>query len=179
MREARAGSIVLLLVALWAGCGDGEPERGRAASSAADSLAGAWELRRAETVAPDGTVTPYSTQESFLLFTADHYSMNWAGGSEPTPPYGEPFQPTEEEALARYRSLLVNAGRYAASGGTLTIEPRFALVPEFVGGSGTFEYRLSGDSLRLRWTRIVARDGQPDPWTARGYSYRYTFVRID
>lgn len=143
----------------------------------ADPLEGVWELTSAETVAPDGSATPYQTQESFLLFTDEHYSMNWSSGPEPTPSYETRFRPTRDEALARYGSLLINAGRYTTSGDTLRIDPEFALVPEYVGGSGTFEYEVSGDTLILEWVEIFANDGSPDPMTSQGFSFRYRFVR--
>lgn len=179
MRTTRPFTSALLAALVCAGCGDGAPEGAGPPPSTSDSLAGHWELETSETLAPDGSVTPGTPRESFLLFTPEHYSMNWVFGGDSIASYQEPFRPTEEEALARYGSLLVNAGRYAASGGVLTIKPIFAVVPGFVGGSGTFEYRLSGDTLRLLWTEIFASDGTPDPLTARGYSFRYRYVRVD
>ncbi len=104
--------------------------------------------------------------------------MNWASGAEPTPYYETRFVPTDSERIARYNALLVNAGRYTVSGDELVIHPEFALVPEFVDGEGGFEWEVSGDTLRLHWVRIVSADGVPDPWTAQGYSYRYTLRRI-
>lgn len=172
-------AILLSAVLAYVGCDYGAREGTDATRSASDSLTGVWELEVAETLAPDGSVMPRTIRESFLVFTPEHYSMNWAGGPDSVSSYEEPFRPTEEEALARYGSLLVNAGRYTASGGSLTIEPTFALVPEFVGGSGTFEYRFSGDTLGLRWTEIFAADGTPDPLTSQGYVFRYRFVRVD
>lgn len=170
---------IAVAVLVCVGCGEGARESPDVPPSASDSLTGLWNLQTSETLAPDGSVTARPIQESFLLFTPEHYSMNWAGGPDPVSSYAEPFRPTEEEALARYGSLLVNAGRYTASGGTLTIEPAFALVPEFISGSGTFTYSFAGDTLQLRWTEIFAADGTPDPLTARGYSFRYRFIRVD
>jgi hypothetical protein len=159
-------------------CRGGAPDDPVGLPSPSDSLIGLWELEASKTIAPDGSVRSGSPRESFLLFTAEHYSMNWVSGGDSISSYDEPFRPTEKEALARYGSLLVNAGRYTASEGTLTIEPIFALVPEFINGSGIFAYSLSGDTLKLRWTRIFAADGSPDPLTSQGYSFRYRFARV-
>lgn len=172
-------AIALFAACVCAGCGEGAPARSEAAPAASDSLTGLWELETRETLAPDGSVTSRPAWESFLLFTSEHYSMNYVGGPDSVSSYQEPFRPTEDEALARYATLVVNAGRYTAFEGRLTIQPTFALVPEFVGGSGTFEYSLSGDTLDLRWTEIFASDGTPDPLTAQGYSFRYRFTRAD
>jgi len=179
MPQRRWTAIALVVLLGSTGCGGGAPDPPERAPATSDSLTGLWRLESRETLGPDGSVTPRPAWESFLLFTPEHYSMNWAGGPDSVRSYEEPFRPTEEEALARYGSLVINAGRYTASAGTLAIRPTFALVPEFVGGSGTFEYSLSGDTLTLRWTEILASDGTPDPFTSRGYSFRYRFARVD
>jgi hypothetical protein len=88
------------------------------------------------------------------------------------------FPADHEEKLDRYNRLLVNAGRYSAADGRLTIHPTFALVPEFVGGLGEFEYELAGDTLRLIWRVIRSADGVSDRRTAEGWSYHYTWVRM-
>lgn len=141
-------------------------------------LEGAWRLVQARTIAPDGSMNPYSTHESLLLFAGDFYSMGWASGAERAPFYDQRFRPSDEEKLARYSGLLVNAGRWQMDDGRLIIHPEFALVPEFVGGRGAFEVSLSGDTLELHWTVIRSADGVEDPMTAQGYSWKYTFERI-
>jgi CubicO group peptidase (beta-lactamase class C family) len=142
------------------------------------SIEGAWRLIRSETHLPDGTVRAGSPQESFLLFSGSFYSMNTAGGREPSPFFKSRFQPTDEEKLDRYNRLLINAGRYRAADGRLTIHPTFALVPEFAGGLGEFDYELDGDTLRLIWRDIRSADGVRDPRTAEGWTYHYTWVRM-
>ncbi len=105
--------------------------------------------------------------------------MNWASGQEPSPFYEDRFQPSETEKLARYDRLLINAGTYDLADGRLVIEPRFALVPEFVGGVGEFDYRVSGDTLHLSWQTILSADSVSDPWSAQGFHWNYTFARIE
>jgi hypothetical protein len=107
-----------------------------------------------------------------------HYSMNYAFGPRKSEYFAKRFSPTDAEALARYRSLLINAGRFERAGGVLTIRPEFALVPEFVGGLGEFEYSLSGQNLQLVWRRIESADGMPDPNTAAGVRYVSRWRRI-
>ena len=123
------------------------------------------------------SIRPGSVQESLLIFADGFYSMNWTGGSEPSPFNEQRFNPTEAERADRYRRLLVNAGRYEIADGILRTEPDFALVPEYVNGYGEFEYSLVGDTLRLTWTDIVSVDGIPDPTTEAGVRFQYTLVR--
>jgi hypothetical protein len=54
----------------------------------------------------------------------------------------------------------------------------FAVVPEFIGGLGEFEYSLDGGTLLLVWRRIVSADGVPDPNTEAGVRYVSRWERI-
>lgn len=160
----------MLLTLATVACG-GPPVAGH-------GLDGAWRLTSAVTVAPDGQEYPGSPQESLLLVAGEYYSMNWASADSPADGYAEPFRPTDEEKLERYSSLVVNAGRLEVEGTTLTIRPDFALVPEFVGGVGEFDFALRGDTLDLVWRVIGDADGDPDPYTDAGVRYRYRWTRI-
>lgn len=142
------------------------------------SLQGAWRLTSAKAIGPDGSEYPNSIQESFLLFTDQYYTMNWVSGTEPPEFYKKRFQPSEPEKLNRYNSLLVNAGTYSVKDSTLEIQPVFALVPEFVGGIGKFNYALHKDTLQLDWKTILSADSIPDPYTAQGFHFKYEFVRL-
>ena len=149
-----------------------------APSSPAPGLHGAWRMTNSEMLLPDGDIRVNPVHESFLLFTDGYYSMGWAGGAEPAPPSETPLRPTDDEKLARFGTLLVNSGRYHTEGNTLTIDPLFALVPEYVGGGGVFEYHVDADTLTLRWTDVTSSDGQPDPLITRGFQWRYTLIRL-
>ncbi|MEW6211823.1 MAG: hypothetical protein AB1631_25930 [Acidobacteriota bacterium] len=166
--------ILTAFLVLLAAC---RPSGDLPVSDEASALDGAWQLAEAEAIGSDGMRYPRHFQESLLLFAGDHYSMNWAGGTTAAPYYAQRFAPTDAEKVARYSSLVVNAGRFEAANGVLTIWPDFALVPEYVGGIGEFDYRLSGDTLDLVWRRIEAADGTPDPYTAAGVRYHYRWKR--
>lgn len=148
------------------------------APAPAAELDGVWQLVFSETIGPDGNRYPGHTYESLLLISDGYYSMNWAFGPQKSVYFSERFKPTDAEGLARYRSLLVNAGRFELNGGLLTIHPVFALVPEFVGGMGEFEYSLNGNTLQLVWRKIESADGIPDPNTDAGVRYVSRWQRI-
>lgn len=142
------------------------------------SLNGAWQMTSSKTIGPDGSEYPSSSQENLLLFTDRYYSMNRVSGAEPSEFYKERFQPTDSEKLNRYNRLLINAGTYSVQDSILEIKPTFALVPEFVGGIGKFNYDLHNDTLELDWKVILSADSVPDPYTSQGFHFKYEFVRI-
>lgn len=168
-------SVLVAALLFTGGCRGPEQE---SAESISPELDGAWRRTFSETIGPDGSRHPGSTHESFLLISDGFYSMNWAFGPEASEYYSERFSPTDDEKLARYDVLLVNAGRFELDGDVLTIHPIFALVPEFIGGLGEFEYSLDEGTLELVWRRIVSADGVPDPYTDAGVRYVSRWERI-
>jgi hypothetical protein len=182
MRRARRGWHLIgwcgVVTATLIFSGSSRGQEPKPVESISPELDGAWRRTFSETIGPDGTRYPGSIHESFLLISDGFYSMNWAFGPEPSDYYSERFRPTDDEKLARYGVLLVNAGRFELDGNVLTIHPTFAVVPEFIGGLGEFEYSLDGDTLHLVWRRIVSADGVPDPNTAAGVRYVSRWERI-
>lgn len=168
-------SLLSLALLCAAACRSPATESGHEKSGELD---GAWRRVFAETIGPDGTRYPGKTYESLLLISDGYYSMNWAFGSQRSDYYGDRFNPTDDEKLARYQALVVNAGRFDIDGDILTIHPTFALVPEFVGGLGEFRYSLDGDTLELVWYRIVSVDGVQDRNTEAGVRYVSRWERI-
>lgn len=164
-----------MAVVLAASCAEADVQSEGASTGELD---GAWQLVSSETIGPDGTRYPGQTHESLLVISGGYYSMNYAFGPQRSGYFSERFNPTDAEKLARYSSLLVNAGRFELEGRLLTIHPEFALVPEFVGGVGEFEYSLDGDTLQLVWRRIESADGIPDPRTDAGVQYVSRWQRI-
>jgi hypothetical protein len=175
LRQLIGWSSVILTLIFTGACRSPEPRPGESVSPELD---GAWQRTFSETIGPDGSRYPGPTHESFLLISDGFYSMNWAFGAEASDFYADRFSPTDDEKLARYEALLVNAGRFDLDGNVLTIHPTFALVPEFIGGLGEFEYSLDGGMLQLVWRRIVSADGVSDPNTDAGVRYVSRWQRI-
>ena len=170
MRSAHAVAGTLIIVV--AGCS------GTSTPQEVGPLEGAWRLTGIIMVSPDGSRTGLTPQENLFLFSGDYYSIAYAFGDERSPVYAEPFNPTAEERLARFSSMLVNTGTYEVSGSTATLRPLFALVPEFVGGLAELDYELSGDRLTLNWRRALSGAGVEEPLTAAGGSAQFTLSRL-
>lgn len=64
-------------------------------------------------------------------------------------PFATRWQPTSDEIVAAYESVIVNSGVYQVSGSRVTVRPVIAKKPEFVGGYQTYEYKIDGDPLSL------------------------------
>ncbi len=169
-----AKNMLVPFLALFAACAFADDS---GASEKISELDGAWKLVMSEVIAPNGEHFPGHVQESLLLFSGGFYSMNWASGKAAAPHSATPLQPTDAEKVARYSTLIINAGRFEASEGVLSIWPDFALIPEYVGGLGVLDYVLDGDTLDLVWRTIESADGTSDPNTAIGVRFHYTFVR--
>jgi hypothetical protein len=151
----------------------------RPASEPAGPLDGAWRLVAAKPVDSTGQLSAYSPGGSLFIFTpSGHYSMAWTRSPQADQPFAQRWNPTNAERIARYDALTMNAGTYSVTGKTLTIRPLIARAPEYIGGSGTYEFRTSGDTLFLTDLNIVSFDSVPVPGFAAGGRYHHTLVRL-
>jgi len=53
--------------------------------------------------------------------------------------FENPWNPTKEETIEAYMSFLANAGTYDLKDSIMTTYPTIARVPNFVGGSASYE----------------------------------------
>ncbi len=140
------------------------------------SLEGAWRVLEVQLIGPEGSVTILPHQESLFLFTRDHYSMVYAFGEDPSPPYAERWRPSAEENVARFSSMIVNGGSYRIAEDRIITRPTVAAAPEFVNGEGRFRFRFVADTLELTWDESIAFDGLPYP--SGGTVTRFRLVPI-
>lgn len=85
---------------------------------------------------------------------------------------------TDAERIARYNALTMNSGTYTLSGNRLIIRPLVARAPEYVGGTGTYEFQVTGDTLQLTDIDIVSFDTIPIPGFVATGRYHHTLVRL-
>jgi hypothetical protein len=128
-----------------------------------DPLNGAWRLVAMHLVFADGKSVEIPAHESLFIFANGYYSIGYAFGDRGSVPYAERWHPSDSERMARFSSIIVNAGSYRLSGSRLDAQPLFALAPEFVGGKGVFSYAFKADTLDLTWERSIAFDGLEYP----------------
>jgi len=127
------------------------------------SLEGAWRLVAMQLISADGTRTTVPTHESLVIFAEGYYSIAYAFGRDSAVGYAQRWHPSDGEKVARFSSMIVNAGSYRTRGSRIDACPLFALAPEFIGGEGVFSYSFTADTLDLTWERSIARDGLEYP----------------
>ena len=152
LRALPVGLAVLALIVTVA-CGqtpDTPPTPG-------NPLQGVWSLTAVDP--GDGSAVIDPSQPGLYIFAEGYYSGVYAPGAEARVPSATPFQPTPEEMVAQYESIIVNTGTYEISGSTVTFWPVIAKSPGFVGGQATAEFQITGDALTLTLQSIVAADG--------------------
>ncbi len=143
------------------------------------SIRGAWRLVHAEERDSSGKPSVKPVQSGFAFFTNNHYAVIWSQGSAPAAPFATPWAPTDAERLERFDAFTANAGTYQISGSTLTATPAVAKVPDFMGGSATYDFTLEGDTLSLTYVRVVSRQGVPMSMYESGGRFEYRFVRLE
>jgi len=140
------------------------------------TLEGVWQIR--ETASKGGGPANRNPLPSLVIFTPGHYSMVWMFGSEAPRSFAKQWFPTDAEKIARYDTLGVNSGTYVKGQGKLTMTPIVARVPEFIGGTIEWEYRLSGDVLVLTFLDEHSFDGVQAPHAKSGGGVIMTLGRI-
>ncbi len=140
------------------------------------NLEGVWKIQQSATA--DGGLVNQTPLSNLVIFTPEHYSLVRIAGSEGPRRFETHWLPTDAEKLARYDAMFVNAGTYEIEADRLTMMPIVARVPEFVGGSLEYQYRLNGDVLTLTGVDEHSFDGVQAPWATRGEGTTLTLGRV-
>ena len=123
----------------------------------ANDLFGVWSLTSVDPGNGSPLIDP--SQPGLYIFKAGYYSAVFALGTSPRIKSDVSFQPTPEEMVAQYESIIVNAGTYEMNGSTVTFRPIISKYPGFVGGYKTRTFRVDGDTLVLSDYTLVSVDG--------------------
>jgi hypothetical protein len=105
---------------------------------------------------------------SIFIFTEHHYSMMWLPSVESQKPFAQRWDPSDQEKIERFNSLIVNAGTYEIEEATLTAHPVVARIPDFVGGKLVCEYRIENGTMWLKFLDEYSFDGVQAPWVKDG-----------
>jgi hypothetical protein len=131
------------------------PEPAKTTEEAAPTIQGVWETEEIETIGGQDAGINSSPQPGLYIFTKQHYSIMFVGGTEPRPLF-KTATPSEKEITGAYNALIANAGTYELEGSNIVMHPSVAKDPNLMsGGSISFMYQLADNSLSL-----VLRPGQ-------------------
>ena len=128
-------------------------------------LLGSWEMRELHFVSADTTVSVTPAQPGLFLLTEDHYAFMWTPTREARVPFEVLAQPTDEEILTGFRSVVFNAGTYSLSDSLLTTTAQIAKVPGFEGGIQYFNFDVADDRLELTRYDETYPDGTKPAWS--------------
>ncbi len=142
-------------------------------ASPANELVGVWSLTAVDP--GDGSPVIEPSQPGLYIFANEHYSAVFAPGVDPRIKAEVSFQPTQEEMVALYETIIVNTGTYEINGNAVTFRPVIAKSPGFVGGHQASTFRVEGDTLVLTTGTIQASDGV-SPTNVAG---SLTLVRVE
>ncbi len=121
-----------------------------------DPLVGVWLVATLTT--PDReTIDPAGPGQ--FIFANGRYSAVYSLGAEERPHAAAGFNPTADEKVTQYDTIIVNSGIYEVNGSELTLRPIVAKTPEYAGGSSTMEFRIDGDILTTTMRSITSVDG--------------------
>ncbi len=128
-------------------------------SSAATSawpLEGAWVVTSLQS--SDGAAIDPAGPGQFI-FLNGRYSAVYTVGVTERRKSEKAFDPTEEEMVEQYETIIVNSGTYQVKGNELMLRPFVAKSPEYIGGSSTREFSVDGDTLTTKTRQLTSANG--------------------
>ncbi len=126
------------------------------AGVAATSLEGTWVVTSLQS--SDGAAIDPAGPGQFI-FLDGRYSAVYTVGVTERRKSEKAFDPTEEEIVEQYNTIIVNSGTYQVEGNELTLRPFVAKSPEFIGGSATMEFSVDGDTLTTKFRQLTSANG--------------------
>ncbi len=142
----------------------------------AENVVGVWQIKQAGRQNAGSPLMDKSFPNIFI-FTSRHYSMAWVAGENANRAFAERWNPTNDEKIERFDSMVVNAGTYEVKGSVLTAHPVVARIPDFIGGKLICEFHVDEDTMKLRFIDECSFDGVQAPWVKSG-GLVLTLVRI-
>lgn len=130
-------------------------------------LLGAWDLKETQFVMSDTTHKYKPAQKGLLIFTPTHYSIMWVTTKSPRQAFQILAKPTDEEAIAGFKSIAFNSGTYHFTDKTLETKAEIAKVPGFEGGKQIYEVSFSGNQLIMSMKDEIYPNGTKPDWVGK------------
>ncbi len=137
-------------------------------ASADNPLLGAWQVKSVTWHTEKGDQGIEKAQPGLFIFTDSHYSLMWTPTKDARTPFKVLSKPTDEEAIAGFKSVVFNGGSYhLTSKNTLTSQAMIAKVPGFEGGKQMYEFQFNDQVLLLTMVDEVYPDGSKPTWSGK------------
>lgn len=143
-----------------------------------NNLLGSWNLTEVRWVSADTTYYLKKPKLGLLLITPKSYSIMWSPTQEERVPFKRLSNPTNDEIISGFRSIVFNSGRYSYTDSTLTTTSVLAKVPGFEGGKQLYNLSLAENRLSLLMFDETYPDGGKPNW-AGVWKTNFLFEKIE
>lgn len=134
---------------------------------------GVWSVAKVVSIISGKEYVNSKPLPSKIIFTKNNYSIVWMPGTKLQQNYAKRWNPSNEEKIISYNSIIVNAGTYTIEKNIITTKPEVAKTPDFINGFAKFEYEQKADTLKLTLIDNVSNDGIQD---SAAVKYKTTLV---
>ena len=113
----------------------------------------------------DQTYSIKEAQPGLFIFEDTRYAIMWTAQKEPRTAFEILAQPTPEEVIDSFKSIVFNAGSYVIDGNQITTTAHVAKVPGFEGGQQFYNYSIDGNILTLTMYDETYPNGEKPSWS--------------
>jgi len=142
-----------------------------------NALMGAWEMSSVEWITKDTTYTIKNAQPGLFTFTENRYTIMWTPIEEARVPFKKLSEPTKDEMIAGFQSVVFNGGKYTYTDSLVTSTAHIAKVPGFEGGKQFYTYKIDGDILQLTMYDETYPNGDKPEWFGK-FKTRFTLKKV-
>jgi len=151
----RLSLFILLLLGVFSSC----------SKHIKNSVKGAWKVNEIYWFTPDTTYTIKNAQPGIFMVSDATYSFIWTPINEKRTAFKKLSNPTKEEIISGFKSIVFNAGGYVKTDSIFQIKATIAKVPGFEGGIQTFTYEIKdNDRLKLKMIDETYPNGDKPSW---------------
>jgi hypothetical protein len=130
-----------------------------------NSIVGSWMLTEIQYIYSDTTYIAKEIQEGRFIFTSNRYALQYNPEMRPRAPFYNLSNPTNQEIIKAFRSVVFNTGSYKNNDSLLQTLADFAKVPGFEGGKQFYRVKYhTRDSMALTMFDETYPNGDKPAW---------------
>jgi hypothetical protein len=129
------------------------------------SLQGSWSIEEIHWHTKDTTYSILEAQPGYFLFTEASYALMWTRTKEPRIAFANLSNPTSDEKIAAFQTLVFNSGSYQVRHDTIISEASIAKVPGFEGGRQFYTFKQDRNHLDVTMYDETYPNGSKPEWS--------------
>ncbi|TDR23732.1 lipocalin-like domain-containing protein [Marinicella litoralis] len=153
---------MILLLVMLTGC-----HKNAVKTTPKNPVLGAWQVVSIEWKSNERTAAIEQAQAGMFIFNEQHYALMWSPKKTPRTAFVDLSDPTDEEILAGFKSIVFNAGSYQINNQQLVATAKVAKVPGFEGGQLFYRFRFENQQLILTLYDETYPDGSKPDWSGK------------